>query len=291
MPKKHGKSISYARNRASRKARIRTMRAKNARRFGRGTGPRKNYLSKYNGEVKSIEVNTPSPQSLQTNVGSVTNGPGNSLLFLPTFFNVGGSATKLEHGLENDANVVGRWITMAYPTKHKFVLNYEGLTVPSSGSCPSLNIRCLTGCVKITGDKINATLTNSQAGWRTAIRSAVLAELYESGYDADHLSFKQLNRNIKIYKNFKIRPKNSQFISFQVDASTILTPDSQVTVSYPHPRFKTRLEPVEDDRGAPDGLVPNNIWVPFTLFMCPELESTMGEVIITDNSKSWYRDN
>ena len=129
-------------------------------------------LTKYNGEVKFKEVETHLTSDLMFNHGSSTAGPANSLVLLNGLFGGDPSATTgdaipgIAQGL-GSSNVVGSWLTPAYPDSMKCTLDYHTLIPDATFGYPAINVRQVTGFIKSTGNKVNAT-TATPGDWLAA---------------------------------------------------------------------------------------------------------------------------
>lgn len=255
------------------------MRRKNVRRM------------RYNQEIKSVEQTTSSFHKLEFLAGSDSVGPSNSLVLLPGLFEkttLAPTTTYLSQGTDED-EVVGRWIQPAYPYNQKFTINYQSLKALNS-AMPSPNITVIIGYVKNTGEKLSADLT-TMGSWTTAIRNEVLKQLFESGFDSHHCSYRELNRNIKVTSKFLCKPRASQHKvgwtgQTAVGSDQTFSPNTNLTAKFTLPKWKTRLEKTGDDY-----MVPNNLWIPFTLFYVDSLTSTdQGYIGIETASKFWFKD-
>lgn len=246
---------------------------------------------RYNQEIKSVEHTTSSFHKLEYMAGSDTKGPNSSLVLLPGLFEkttLAPTAKYLVQGTDED-EVVGRWISPAYAYSQKFVLNYQTLTAAAS-KMPSPNVTCIYGYIKATGEKISADLT-TMGSWTTDIRNQVLEQLFSSGFDSHHCAYRELNRNVKVIKKFVIKPKNSQHKvgwsgQTAVGSDQTFAPNTNLTIKYNLPKWKTRLEKTGDDY-----LVPHQLWIPFTLFFVDSLSTTdEGYIGIETSSKFWFKD-
>ncbi len=238
---------------------------------------------KYNQEVKSLESKAGN-LTLTHSVGSAVNGPSDSLIFLPSWWSNNDATAVSVRGLGSD-EVIGDWITPAYPLKSKFTIDFQSITVLQSGQFPSVNINMVTGYLQSTGAKENAR-QDSIANWKADCLTAVKRELYESNFDSDFTSFTQKNRRIKITGNTRIRPYQGPAVQVQVDNTSIMAPDRNVTSTHNLPKFKTRLQNV----GA-QNFVPNSLWIPFTMFILQDWDAAGGTLPIREISKVYYTDS
>lgn len=278
--RKRERASAVQQSRAAQQKRKTRMRHKNVRRM------------RYNAEIKSVEQSTSSFHKLEFMAGSDTKGPNNSLVLLPGLYEKTSLAPTqspyLKQGTDED-EVVGRWITVAYPYSQKFTINYQSLTAKDN-LMPSPNITVIIGMVKNTGEKISADLT-TMGSWTTDIRELVLKQLYDSGFDSHHCSYREQNRNLKILHRYTVKPKPAQHKvgwngSQGAQSDNTWSPNNNLTVRFQFPRWKTRLEKTGDDY-----LVPNNTWIPFTLFMADSLSTLdQGYVGIETASKFWFKD-
>lgn len=99
------------------------------RRPKRKGGPRP-YRSgnRYNKEIKFLEV-SPHATALESTTGSASVGPQDSLILLPAPFESSGAGEKIIQGTSEDGQVVGTWMTMAYPIVSKYSLDYTTVTL------------------------------------------------------------------------------------------------------------------------------------------------------------------
>jgi hypothetical protein len=197
------------------------------------------------------------------------------------------------------SEVCGRWYTPAYPDSSKFKVDYSTLQDGVGYAAPAINLRCVSGFIKVTGNEANVSLTNP-ALWLTECYAIAKRELYQSQYSADHLTFTKNASTIQVLRDYTIRPKKAQIaqvVSGQTTASdhTIMSwcPPSLVHVKHPQKIRKRRLTPCTDASSlTAKSVVPYDEWMPFTMFLAENLTGTSGEgsVTITGVTKSWFRD-
>lgn len=267
----------------------------------------------YNTEIKSQTF----PKCAGPNVkiaesaGSVLTGPKNSYLVLGGMHahspdgQIGGidylSKTGFQRGTGCD-QIIGCWVTEAYNSVFKYRLKFDALvpsqtaTNPPVYQWPSIHVRILHGVYMNTGSKMDASL-NDVSTFYGDIRRDLKKELYESTVSSDHLEFRERNRRIKILKDFKIKPDMSQLGNFQsADADGNLVPwqspcpPYEGRFSFPKAPLKQKLEDVATPGDANRTSVPAHSWVPFTLFMCEELQGT-SVIPVEWSSKFYIKDN
>ncbi len=263
----------------------------NRRRVVRGKFARRKFnRMSYNKEVKSVEQSTSTNHKLEYLVGDATKGPNNSLVLLPGLFEKTTLATQvyLKNGL-NDQEVIGRWVRPAYGYNQKFTIDWKTMK-SNNGIMPSPNITCIAGFIKNTGDKIDADIT-TMGSWTTDIRALVLKELVDSGFDSHHCSYTSRNRNLKILSKYVVKPRDAPHKvgwsgAEHADSDNTFSPNTNLTINYPVPKFKTKLEATGDDY-----LVLNNLWIPFCLFVADSFTTLdEGYISIQTASKFYFTD-
>jgi hypothetical protein len=284
----HTRASSRAKSAKARAAAITKSRAAKSSAQSRRT--------KYNSEIKFKEVLTHLPSDLSHHEGSELLGPANSLILLNGLFGgnptaVSGDAVPgLTQGVGNTA-VVGNWITPAYADSMKCTLDYSTLAETDS----AMNVRQVTGFIKNTGNKVNATLTNP-GDWLIDIYKMVKKELFESEFSADFLSFSQKSRMIEITSSKMIIPKKAQLVASGTSAHVHWCPPSQVYTKHQNKAFKQRLTNCTDEASVTaKSVVPHDSWIPFTMFLAPELSAAssggvVGKITVKSVTKAWFRD-
>lgn len=258
-----------------------------------------------NGEVKFKAVtgfvNT---IDLQHFTGNPVSGPGNSAIFLGGMF--GGDVTSptgdgipgLTQGV-GQSEVCGRWYTPAYPDSMKLKIDYQHLQDGVGYAAPAINVRCVTGFIKVTGNKADSTLVNS-ALWLADCYKIAKRELYESQYSADHLSFTKKSNTVMVLRDFKVTPPKSQLNTASYSQTTpadatvmSFCPPSLLHVTHPQKVRKRKLTPCTDATSLTNkSVVPYDEWMPFTMLLAENLTGASGEggVRCTAVTKSWFRD-
>lgn len=249
------------------------------------------YANRYNKEVKFLEVGA-EVRALASNTGSATNGPTDSLVLMPAIFQSSTAGEKIIQGTDSDGQVIGNWFTIPYPMKSKFTVSYNELTLVN-GAFPIIDVVMLTGFVKTTGEKEKCR-TDTLAHWQSDCLAAVKRELFDAGYNSVHCSFKELNRRIMIVSKYQVRPRRSQAVQTAMFDSggepidtelQIVSPPNNLTNNHRYPRFKTRLTKLDDGT-----MVPNSLYLPFTMFYARELDARAGNIEVNCCSKAWYTD-
>lgn len=262
-------------------SRRRSKPAKRARRgVRRAVRPSRRRL-KTNQEVKS-SIHEVRVDELGFMAGSVAAGPANSLCLLAGLF--GGDkdvAADVSTGLVPGAgcfDIVGCFITPAYPSSMKLDISYKELVVVDGEAYPNPNLRVMHGFYKNTGDKMSADLTNNST-WIKSVRVALLKELFEADYTADYLAYTRKSRNIKILSDRLIRPKKAVAVQMpHSDSSSIVAPNSQLKYKWPHSKVKTRMAQSQESGVDPRvRMVPHNLWVPFLLMLVPGIPADIGD--------------
>lgn len=301
------KSRTMGRNRAS-KSRAKSAKARSAK-TKRARSTKQSRRTVANGEVKFKEVvghvNT---DVLQHNEGSALAGPGNSVIFLGGQF--GGQPIEPTAGTDavpgltqgvGETNVLGNWYTPAYPDSMKLKIDYSSLADGSGYATNGVNVRVVTGFIKVTGNCANLSLTNP-ASFLQACYALARRELYESQFSASHLTFTKNSHLIQVLSDKKIKPGRSQLVSWErkteatpVTATEVqnFCPPSLVHVRHPQKVTKRRLTPTTDtDSVALNSVVPYDEHIPFTMVMCEGLTGASGEGGITCSAvtKAWFRD-
>lgn len=260
------------------------------------------FVNRQNVEVKSLQ-HTAFEANLSFFAGSDTLGPANSQVNLIGMFGRGQSGTPhagMQRGTGCD-QLIGCWIKEAYPASVKWVAEYDRLTPLPTGVFPSTNFEVVYGIVKNTPEKMGIAHGNAttEAAWHAAVLLNVKKELYESGYDADHLAYTQKNRRVKILKRHKIRPQKSQafvhttFTGDDRDPIRIFAPKSEGSFKFPISGMKTRLVNTGDPDATPstEYWQAGSMWIPFVMFLAPGLSSAdAGSIRITYVSKAYVTD-
>lgn len=256
-------------------------------------------VNKYNVEIKSIE-NPEQVLSLRHLVGSSTAGPSNSVVFSSGLFGARPDENEPSPGLERGVGcdqLIGCWIQEAYPHSLKFELNYTALIANGAGVFPSLNVEVIHGMILNTGAKAGILGTSGSKDWQDSIDVLVKKELYDSGYDADHLSYVQRNRRVKVLKKYTVRPKQGQLANISIPSAganvASFAPNYEGQHKFPHSKMKTRLMECTPNAGmsAPVKWVPNSLWIPFTMITAPGLEAAQGSISVSYVSKAYLRDS
>lgn len=266
--------------------------ARAKRRPKRKGGPRP-YRSgnRYNKEIKFLEV-LPHATALESTVGSALVGPQDSLILLPAPFESSTAGEKIIQGTSEDGQVVGTWMTMAYPTVSKYSLDYSRITLVN-GQFPNIDVVKIDGFLKTTGEKEQCR-TDTLANWQADCKAAVKRELFDAGYNGDFCTFKTLNRRIQIVSKYNIRPRKNYAtqVNFleqggdpQASDVLLVAPQNNCQSKHSYPRFKTRLHKLDDGT-----MVPNSLYIPFTMFYARNMDARAGQIDINAVSKMWYTD-
>lgn len=272
---------------------------------------RQNRNLAYNTEIKSqtFPICKGDLVKLQPNNADAQNGPKNSYLVLGGMHafspdgNIDGvdylGSTGFQRGTGCD-QIIGCWVTEAYNSIFKYRLKFDKLAAVQNAAntyiWPSIHVRIIHGLYMNTGAKLDAPMTDVQAFYQS-IRTALKQELFQSSVSSDHLEFRARNRRIKILKDVKIKPEQSQLGNFQsVENQGNMAPFQspcppyEGSFSFPKAPLKQKLEDVTNPGTANRSAVPAHSWVPFTLFMCDEL-NVNSYIPIEWSSKFYIKDN
>lgn len=251
----------------------------------------------YGTEIYQFRLATQST-TLSQNAGSGILGPKNSVILLPAFFS--------QHTTSCDSNGTaylpsGSWLKPVYSFTTKVRVSFENITNHADNKA-GLNLRCIHGMIKVPISKAAAgSGWGSQALFEAQVLTVIKENLYESNVVSDPLEYSQKNRNVHIAGRFDVKPNRNNMIRVDSLVHTNAVPSTTDTISsatYPPPKVytikhvtppnKTRLAFTADSAKFP---VPEQLWLPFTMFACPQLTSNSGHFNIDHSSRMYYTDN
>jgi len=236
------------------------------RNYKKKFAPRKQVL-KTSAEIFQCRL-APRSINAQAVVASAQNGPLNSTLILPSFFN--------QHSLYTDSEgtaytgrgcwVVPKWLTT------KLRISFDKIVPESEKSKEGFNVRVVVGRLCSTGSKFGASNTNA-ASFETSVLTELKKQLYDADMSSDYLAFEKKTRNIKIDQEFKVIPSRDRSIrmAFHNGSGHVAyscPPPQEYTIKHKIPTTKTKL----DNHTAAHPL-PMNQWVPFIMITCAELHA------------------
>lgn len=242
-------------------------------------------------EIKQVHCEKDTFQ-LSTFDGAEHLGPSNSKVLIPLLFGAAPNFAGLRQGTDSVNQCVGNWITMAYPTSLKAVISYKYLTAVDVNGTETLvvpNVRLIAGMVKVTGSQANCN-TALIGTWRDNILAVAKAKLFDAGFDSDFCSYTTKSKDVLVTENRLINPdmkhiSNSTRIAGGDAAS--LVPAKQIALSMMKRDQKIKLTKLDDGY-----MVPHDSWIPFAMFMVPNLGTAVGgNLQIQYISRSYFRDN
>lgn len=251
----------------------------------------------YGTEVYQMRL-TAQSASLSAHAGSTTLGPKNSVILLPAFFN----QQTTSHDSNGDLySPSGSWLKQVYSFTSKVRCSFENITNHDDNKS-GLNLRCVHGFVKVPISKAaSGSGWGSQALFEAQVLTVLKENLYESNIVADFLEYSQKNRNVHISGRFDVKPNRNNMIRVDSLVHTNTVPSTTDTISsatYPPPKCytikhniapnKTRLAHTSDSAKFP---VPENLYLPFTMFACDQLTANSGHFAIEHSSRMYYTDN
>lgn len=204
----------------------------------------------------------------QAVIGSAANGPRNSTLLLPSFFNQHSSYTDSEGTAYAGRGcwVVPKWLTT------KIRISFDHIVPESEKSKEGFNVKITVGRLCSTGAKFGAGNTNA-ATFETAVLTEIKKQLYDADMSADYLAFEKKTRNIKIDQEWKVVPSRDRAIrmAFHNGSGHVAyscPPPQEYTIQHKIPTTKTKF----DNHTAAHPL-PMNQWIPFVMISCNELHA------------------
>lgn len=252
---------------------------------------RRSFVNKQNVEVKSIE-HVPQTYTLTRNDGSATNGPSNSLVIISGLhggdiqnFNIPNPGIQRGTGCDQ---LLGCYVKEAYPHSLKYELDFSQFFSDPDGTTGVITtptVEVIHGQIKNTAAKMGIPTTPDIPGgaqgpsstqWLVDLYAVVKKELYDSQFDADHLTWQMKNRRVKILKRYTVKPRQSSLQASATAAAPILTvpPKYEGGYKFPITNRKTKLHEcgtLSQAQGVGPFWVPAELWVPFTLIMCPNI--------------------
>lgn len=243
-------------------------------------------------EVLRLNLQKQAAVSLQHQAGTALLGPANSKIFLPAMWN--------QHTTQTDSagttyNLNGNFMKPVYSHTCRFRVSYNHIT-NHADNYQGLNLYCIQGLVMTTMDKVNAGhVYSTLADFETAVLTEIKKTVFESGGAglSDPLDYVSKNRNIKILKNFQIKPRRNDMI---LNDHTLASAGKQLQLSFPPPNVITLTHPtpsrktrVQKDSNAQ--AIPVNLWLPFTMFVCPQLTANSGHFAIEHSGRMYFTDN
>jgi len=259
-------------------------------------------LEKYNVEVKSREFPI-SGAVITTNTASTSNGPKNSVVVPCGMYAYNANPTEaqlLATGLKqgNDCEEIqGCWITEAYPSVIRWRVSFNNLATVA-GIYPSVSVRVIHGIYKNTLQKMDAPQITVPGAIDHAL-DEIKAELFASSISSDHLEFPERNRRLKILSDKRLYPMDNQLVTNTETAYKNPPPPLEGIFRFPHHALKQKLVKVTTPGNTTDGaplpeMCPFFSWIPFTVFMCDELQRDAdGNAQVLDVSyatKYYFRD-
>lgn len=244
---------------------------------------RGNYVPRaYNVETKIIELPVQT-EALTYDAGTVTN-PSNSLVVLPATWD---PQTSLQVANVNVHD--GVWATPCY-INQKFRITMDKIVPDHADSDQGFTLKMIVGRLKITPDKFGAR-TTSFASYCADCLAQVKKELAESDMNSTFMEYSKRNRNIEIFSNKRIVPNRNGMIRKTIGQGSTgenysAPPPIERSVNHRVAKLKTRVARAGDGEHT----LFNNLWIPFTLFQCPELSANTGHIQVEQVSRLYFQD-
>lgn len=254
---------------------------------------RKNFVNKSNVEVKTIE-HAAQAEALGQFAGSAAAGPSNSLVIISGLH--GGDTsnyTEPNPGIQRGTGcnqLLGCYVKEAYPHSLKYEFDFSQFYSDPDGTTGVIStptIEVIHGQIRATPAQMGVPTTPDVQGgaqgddstqWLKDVYAVVKKELFESEFEADHLSWPPTNRRVKILSRYHVKPEQSSLQASATAAAPILTvpPKYEGQYKFPITNHKTKLHEcgtLRMPQGSAPYWVPAELWVPFTLIMCPNLQN------------------
>lgn len=234
---------------------------------------------------KKIVTLSPQSTDLRVLAGSAANGPKNSLVLLPQGFNAASQA--LTQGL-TIGNYIGSWITPQYGINHKIELSFDGLVPTHADSKQGFNVEVYVCRVKISAAKAGIGESHNFAVFAQQCLDICQSELYESSFDADKLTYREMNRNVQVVAHWRVNTSQDKKLAIQA-GDYMAAPPKNYSISHktPVPGSKQRLTGSSD--ATPVGMLLD-CHIPCVLLMCNELTANTGVINVRHASRMYFID-
>jgi hypothetical protein len=230
-------------------------------------------------EIKKIESALVST-SLTHNVAGPTTGLKNSATLCPTSFNAG-----IKQGT-GEGELLGSWMTYRYPLKLKLTIDFGSLNLSNPDAVQGLPLYYYQGYVATSFARENVTPSLAAA------QTIVKRELYDSGLESDHLNFRRMSNNVKIFRRGRIYPDFNARIGDYTTADAAGTasyqktaPPKNMTFGWSLPKNKQKLI-----KHTTNHFQENVNMVPFLVITNPNATTNTGTLEMGSIDAFWYSD-